>query len=97
LAAVAIARYDHITVADLPIEIGGSTAPLKNEIDDLVPLHELERLHILETLRSVGGNKALASRFLGLDRKTLYRKLRSYAEAAGQPPPGRDRQDSYPG
>jgi DNA-binding NtrC family response regulator len=96
LAAVAIARYDHITVAELPIEIGGSTAPLKNEIDDLVPLHELERLHILETLRSVGGNKALASRFLGLDRKTLYRKLRSYAEAAGQPPPVKDRQDSYP-
>jgi DNA-binding NtrC family response regulator len=96
LAAVAIARYDHITVADLPIEIGGSTAPLKNEIDDLVPLQELERLHILETLRSVGGNKALASRFLGLDRKTLYRKLRSYAEAAGQPLPVKDRQDSFP-
>jgi two-component system response regulator HydG len=97
LAAVAVARYDHITVADLPVEIGGATAPLKNEIDDLVPLHELERLHILETLRSVGGNKALASRFLGLDRKTLYRKLRTYAEAAGEPPPVRERQDSYTG
>jgi two-component system response regulator HydG len=97
LAAVAIARYDHITVADLPVEIGGSTVPLKTETDDLVPLHELERLHILETLRSVGGNKALASRFLGLDRKTLYRKLRSYAEEADQAEPAKDRQDSYPG
>ena len=95
LSAVAIARYDHITAADLPIEIGGVTTPFKNEIDDLVPLHELERLHILETLRSVGGNKALASRFLGLDRKTLYRKLRSYAETEAESPP-KDRPDSYP-
>ncbi|HVR19800.1 MAG TPA: sigma-54 dependent transcriptional regulator [Polyangiaceae bacterium] len=96
LSAVAVARYDHITVADLPIEIGGSVAPQKSEVDDLVPLHELERLHILETLRSVGGNKALASRFLGLDRKTLYRKLRAYAEASGETPPAREAQDSYP-
>jgi len=96
LAAVAVARYDHVTVADLPIEIGGSTTPLKNEVDDLVPLHELERLHILETLRSVGGNKALASRFLGLDRKTLYRKLRAYAEASNESPATRERQDSQP-
>ena len=62
----------------------------------LVPLHELERVHILETLRSVGGNKALASRFLGLDRKTLYRKLRAYAEASGETTPVRENQDSYP-
>jgi two-component system response regulator HydG len=93
LSALAIARYDHITVADLPVEIGGSTAPQKNEVDDLVPLHELERLHILETLRSVGGNKALASRFLGLDRKTLYRKLRAYAEASSEGAPPRDDHD----
>jgi DNA-binding NtrC family response regulator len=97
LSGLAIARYDHVTVADLPVEIGGSTAPLKAETDDLVPLHELERLHILETLRSVGGNKALASRFLGLDRKTLYRKLRSYAERADEPETSEDRQDSYSG
>ncbi|HEX6271859.1 MAG TPA: sigma-54 dependent transcriptional regulator [Polyangiaceae bacterium] len=96
LAAFAVARYDHITVADLPVEIGGSTTPPKNEVDDLVPLHELERLHILETLRSVGGNKALASRFLGLDRKTLYRKLRAYAEAAGDAPGPRDIEDAHP-
>ena len=97
LAALAVARYDHITVADLPIEVGGAAAPLKNEIDDLVPLHELERLHILETLKSVGGNKALASRFLGLDRKTLYRKLRAYAEGSTDEQPERDRQDSHAG
>jgi len=29
-------------------------------------------------MQSVHGNKALASRILGLDRKTLYRKLERY-------------------
>jgi DNA-binding NtrC family response regulator len=40
------------------------------------PLVAVEREHILKTLRSVDGNKSAAARALGLDRKTLYRKLR---------------------
>ena len=41
-------------------------------------MSEVERDHILRTLRAVRGNKAAAARALGLDRKTLYRKLQSY-------------------
>ena len=33
------------------------------------------RLHVLD---AVGRNKTLAARVLGLDRKTLYRKIRQY-------------------
>lgn len=43
-----------------------------------LPMAEMERLHILKTLRLVGGNKAAAARLLGMDRKTLYRKLEVY-------------------
>ena len=43
-----------------------------------VPLSEVEREYILRTLRAVHGNKAAAARLLGLDRKTLYRKLELY-------------------
>jgi DNA-binding NtrC family response regulator len=39
-------------------------------------LADVEREHIVRTLRAVSGNKAAASRALGLNRKTLYRKLR---------------------
>jgi two-component system response regulator AtoC len=42
------------------------------------PLAEVEREHIQRTLRAAGGNKAVAARMLGLDRKTLYRKLAQY-------------------
>jgi DNA-binding NtrC family response regulator len=76
-AAVAAARYDHVRSADLPSSVQRE-APSRDDEAKLVPLSELERQHILEVLRSVGGNRALAARFLGLDRKTLYRKLKAY-------------------
>jgi two-component system, NtrC family, response regulator HydG len=38
-------------------------------------LVDVEREHIVRTLRAAAGNKAAAARVLGLDRKTLYRKL----------------------
>ena len=82
VAAAASARYDHITAEDLPERVRGpASALLDRNPDDLVSLKELERQHILEVLRSVGGNKALTSRHLGLDRKTLYRKLKEYSIA----------------
>jgi len=42
------------------------------------PLSDVEREHILRTLDTVRGNKTAAARLLGLDRKTLYRKLDLY-------------------
>ena len=81
VSAAASARYDHITAADLPERVRGQDALApEQDVNDLISLRELERQHILEVLRSVGGNKALTSRRLGLDRKTLYRKLKEYEE-----------------
>ena len=48
---------------------------------ELVPLEEVERRYILRVLESVQGSKTVASRILGLDRATLYRKLDRYAKA----------------
>jgi DNA-binding NtrC family response regulator len=80
--AVALTRYDKLAVDDLPekirdwrssqVFIGGA------DPDELVPMEEVERRYVLHVLASVEGNKTLASRILGLDRKTLYRKLRQY-------------------
>jgi DNA-binding NtrC family response regulator len=46
-------------------------------------LDELEREYIKRVLAAEGGNKTRAAQRLGLDRKTLYRKLEEYAAATG--------------
>ena len=56
-------------------------------------LDELERQYIREVLVAEGGNKTRAAQRLGLDRKTLYRKLEEYAAGAG----GGDRSDGGAG
>lgn len=47
--------------------------------DRSMPLAELERVHILETVRRTGGNKAEAARQLGISRQTLHDKLAAFS------------------
>lgn len=74
-----LGRNSRIGVEDLP-EVLRQRARLEPEAPShqARPMSEVERDHILRTLRAVRGNKAAAARALGLDRKTLYRKLQSY-------------------
>lgn len=80
--AVALARGAVLTVEDLPPKIRESShqtaAILENAKAKRLTLDELERSYILEILREAGGNKSRAAEILGLDRKTLYRKLDEY-------------------
>ena len=50
-------------------------------------LAELEREYITRVLTAEGGNKTRAASRLGLDRKTLYRKLEEYGRGAGDGAP----------
>jgi DNA-binding NtrC family response regulator len=85
--AVALARFDELAVDDLPEKIRKhrSTHVLVTGDDptDLVPLEEVERRYILRVLQAVSNNKRLAARVLGVDRKTLYRKLERYGVLPG--------------
>ncbi len=55
--------------------------------DHLPTLDQLERRYVARVLKAVAGNKTQAARVLGVDRRTLYRKLERYdkddEEAAG--------------
>jgi two-component system response regulator AtoC len=76
--ALALTRHDPIVLADLPPEVrGDGRAPEPNATPGGEPLTlaEVERRHILAVLDAVGGNKQDAARLLGIDRRTLYRKL----------------------
>lgn len=80
--ALALRRFDQLLLEDLPARIRNHrSSQLVLAGDDpsrLVPLEEMERRYIFHVLRVVGGNRTLAARYLGLDRKTLYRKLLRY-------------------
>ena len=80
--AVALTRRDQLALDDLPEKIrtyrGSQVLIDGNDPGDLAPLEEIERRYILHVLQCVGENRTLAARTLGLDRKTLYRKLRQY-------------------
>jgi two-component system response regulator HydG len=78
--AVALANFDEIQVEDLPDKI--RTSPARRhatlsgtEIPELLTLEEIERRHTLRVLEACDGNRTDAAKVLGLDRKTLYRKL----------------------
>jgi two-component system, NtrC family, response regulator HydG len=45
-------------------------------------LRDVERDHVLRVLVLTENNKSEAARVLGIDRRTLHRKLQRYAEAA---------------
>jgi len=80
--AVALTRNESIGVADLPEKIRNYRTShvlvAATDPTELVPMEEVEKRYILRVLEAVGGNKTLAAQVLGLDRKTLYRKLDRY-------------------
>jgi len=63
--------------------------------DEVVSLDELERRYILRVIKLVEGNKSRAAQLLGLDRRTLYRKLDRYRRAEGLMTEGMDDGDHH--
>jgi two-component system response regulator HydG len=73
--AVILCRDDEIQPEDLPAEVRSgqaAAAPASGSLE------EVERLHIIATLKQVGGHRAKAAAVLGIDPKTLYRKILTY-------------------
>jgi len=76
--AVTLTRGDRIVTEDLPPTIQGARGErrvIDEGADRILPLQEIEREYILRILEKTGGNKYQAAQVLGIDRKTLYRKL----------------------
>jgi two-component system, NtrC family, response regulator HydG len=74
---VLLARKDRIDAEDLPEEVAGVKRPPRDAILELVgtPLTEIEQRLLDETLRITGGNKTQAAKLLGIDVRTVARKL----------------------
>jgi len=91
--AVALMRFETVGVEDLPDKVRSYVADRivvsAEDATELISLEELERRYVAKVLKMVGGNKSRAAEILGLDRRTLYRKLDRINEeqkAASVPP-----------
>src|SRR5208337_2427559 len=76
--AFILCRGNRIERTDLPAKIAGTEAADLTADDALsrrLTLDQLEDEYIRNVLASVAGNKSEAAAILGIDRKTLYRKL----------------------
>jgi DNA-binding NtrC family response regulator len=81
---VVLSKGVHLTEEDLPERIVNprkDSGPLTRSRDQKLSLREMERDYILDTLRALDGNKLRTAEILGMDRKTLYRKLEEYSKA----------------
>jgi len=65
----------------LPQTVSATPDVKLGETWPMVTLEELERRHISHVLNSVGGKKERAAKVLGIDRVTLYRKLKKPDDA----------------
>src|SRR5262249_6486369 len=85
--AVALCEGGVIRAEDLPAAVrerrAGEPDTLQTALARGLTLAELERDYIQRVLTAEGGNKTRAAQRLGLDRKTLYRKLEEYAAEGG--------------
>ena len=94
--AAPVASSETLDASVVPASVSGSAsvpasadgpAPLDSarSLKSLVgvSLEDLERVFILETLRSTGGNREETAKILGLGERTLYRRLKEFAQTDG--------------
>ena len=85
--AVALTRSEQLQVEDLPERVvqfnGWNRAADDVDLEHVLTLDQVERRQIERSIRQHHGNKTRAAKALGIDRRTLYRKLERYD---GAPP-----------
>ncbi len=81
--AVVLARNDLIGIKELPTEIqlppALQTSPAPVRRSGVASLDDMERETILQALTQTHGNKKKAAELLGIQRPTLYNKMKRYA------------------
>jgi two-component system response regulator HydG len=82
--AVALAEFDHIRVEDLPDSLS-QRKTVASGLDghdpaELITAAELQARYVAQVMAVVKGNKTLAARILGCDRRTVSRQVRAASQ-----------------
>jgi DNA-binding NtrC family response regulator len=77
--ALILGALNVATLYQLPSQAKPASAESRRDSTQPTDLQTLERLHITAVLESVGGDKARASRLLGISRRTLERRVAEWA------------------
>jgi len=77
-----LVESEHVDLQDLPSSVRGSKGDADLQIADFSSLklgrEEFERRFIIKKIQEAGGNISRAAELLGLDRTSLYRKMKQY-------------------
>jgi transcriptional regulator with PAS, ATPase and Fis domain len=76
--AVTLGHGPAIQPSDLPSHLAGGAGPVEKALVQEATLEDLERDYIKAVLRQTKGHQIRAAAILGIDRRTLYRKIRRY-------------------
>jgi two-component system response regulator HydG len=87
--AVAVSSGSAIEVSALPAKVA-EYKPTRIDLplpapDALMTLDEMERRYVRQVLESTRGNKTHAARVLGIDRRSLYRRLEDPTSSTASP------------
>lgn len=75
--AAVLSRSQVIKRDDLPDHMLAQSRPVPTETEAR-SLEDLEKEHIMKVLGDTGGNQSKAAEILGINRKTLYKKIHKY-------------------
>ncbi len=76
--AVTLGHGPAVLSTDLPTHLAGGANPLERALTREATLEDLERDYIAMILQRTKGHQIRAATILGIDRRTLYRKIRRY-------------------
>ncbi len=91
--AVVLTEGDVIGPEDLPASVLSVESQRKEvlAVEEMLPLREIERRHVLSVVDKAGGNRAQAARVLQISARNLYRLLTRYGYPTGSTPPEADK------
>ncbi len=85
--AAVLARHHEVRITDLPQKVRDyrviRVTP-SNDIAEIIPIDEYEKRYVVNVIVQLGGNKKRAAQRLGMDRKTLYRKLERWGVSSSE-------------